>query len=256
MNIPEKKLITTLVIGEEIESLAKYTIPFMKGYARRVGADFQEMKATKIAEQLSPYYEKTQIYDLLDTYDRVLFIDADILIAPDAPNLFDDCPKETVAAVSVEGVYSAVEKEKQSLNKVLGKLDWNKEYFNSGVVMFPRVHRVLLNRTDGLIEKWIKAKESGTVVGLNDQSVFNYRVNARNIPMHYIDPSFNYTKAWGEFESRFSKHFIHYAGMKGNRLLRIKIDNRIISSQLLFGLFRRSKLLTRMFDSISLRLLS
>lgn len=55
-----KSLIATLVIGDEIEALANYTVPTMEAYAKKVGAEFKILRATEITERLSPYYEKTR----------------------------------------------------------------------------------------------------------------------------------------------------------------------------------------------------
>ena len=151
-------------------------------------------------------------------------------------------------AVSVEQIYKAADKEKESLNQVLGEVSWTREYFNSGVVLFTKAHRELLNTSDGLIEKWIAAKEAGTVNGLNDQSIFNYRVNQLSIPMQYVSPAFNFTKAWGTFHTRFSQYFIHYAGMKGQRLARVKKDAGIIKKPAKFSLFSRTPWLVKIQD--------
>ncbi len=237
-----------------MESLATYTVPLMEAYASRVGADFKKLGKSKVTEELSPYYEKTQIFDLLNLYERVLFIDCDILITPDAENLFDYSTNDSVAAISVEDVYPGAQKEKSVLSQLLGEVDWVQPYFNSGVVLFTSTHKNLLNRTDGLIEKWIKGKELQNIKGLNDQSVFNYRVNKYSIPINYLDPAFNFTKAQGHFEERFGKHFIHYAGMKGNRHFRVRLDRKIIDNRLIYNLFKNNAKLSKTFDFFSLRI--
>ena len=245
-----KSLITTLVVGSEIEALSEYTLPTMRAYAQKVGADFKVMGLTDITQRLSPYYEKNQIDNFLDEYDRVLYIDSDILVVPDAPDLFAMHDGHSVMAVSVEHIYRAVEQEKASLNQVLGEVNWTREYFNSGVVLFTKAHRELLNTSDGLIEKWIAAKETGTVNGLNDQSIFNYRVNQLSIPMQYVSPAFNFTKAWGTFHTRFSQYFIHYAGMKGQRLARVKKDADVLRQSRKFSLFSHAPWLVKLQDKI------
>ena len=253
MRAERKYLITTLVIGEEIEKLAELTVPRMQRYAERVDADFIIMGKSDISDRLSPYYEKTQIYSYLDQYEQVLFIDTDILITPDAPDLFEICPKDMVSAVSVDAVYKAVEEEKLLLKELLGVIDWQLPYFNSGVVMFTRQHKQLLNTTDGLIERWIQGKEQNGRNGLNDQSIFNYRANQLNIPVHYIDYSFNFTKARRCFEKRFTMNFIHYAGMKGQRYSRMKIDNWVLNSRFTLWCFKTNALLVKVFDKITSR---
>ena len=255
MSKSSKYLISTLVIGEEIEEIAKITVPRIEAYAKRVGADFIVLGKTTISDQLSPYFEKMQLFGYLDHYEQILFIDADILITPRAANLFEYCADDMVSAVSVNNVYKDVNTEHENLASLLGEVDWTLPYFNSGVVMFTQQHRALLNTTDGLIEKWIEGKARTNKRGLNDQSIFNYRVNQLKIPMNYIDKSFNFTKAWGLFEHRFSMNFIHYAGMKGQRLKRISLDSRILNKTSLFFLCKQLPLLTKIFDKIASKVL-
>jgi lipopolysaccharide biosynthesis glycosyltransferase len=246
-------LITTLVIGDEMEALSLFTVPLIKKYAKRFGCDFKVLGESKISQDFSPHYEKSQIYTLLDHYDKVLFIDCDILITPDAPNLVELNKEDSILAVSVEEVFQNVSDEKSSLCSVLGEIEWHKPYFNSGVVLFTAKYKEILNTTDGLIEIWTNAKIERNIKGLNDQSIFNYRANKYDIPISYINSAFNFTKAQGNFESRFNKHFIHYAGMKGNREKRIYIDKKVLEKNWLYKLLKRNPRITKIFDFIVLR---
>lgn len=246
-------LITTLVIGKEMETLSLFTVPLIENYANSLGCDFKVLRQSKISERFSPHYEKTQIYTLLSQYESVLFIDCDILITPDAPNLIELNREDDVLAVSVEEIFKNVSNEKSSLCAVLGEIKWRKPYFNSGVILFTAKHKEILNTTDGLIETWTNAKTERNINGLNDQSIFNYRANKYDIPISYINNAFNFTKAHGEFESRFDKYFIHYAGMKGNRLKRIYIDKKVLEYSWLYKLLKRSPRITKVFDFLILR---
>lgn len=248
-------LVVTLVIGDEIEALARYTVPSIRQYAEKIGADFKVLEKTDISEKLSQFYEKNQIRDYLEHYSKVLYIDADILVSPDAPNAFTQYPGDNIGVVSVEQVYKAAEKEKQTLIKELGDVAWTKEYFNTGVVLFSAAHKQVVNTDDGLIEKWIEAKSQRNVAGLNDQSVFNFRMNQWDVPLTYMDNAFNFTKAWGCFEKRFSKYFIHYAGMRGNRITRIKVDDYVLQNSFLYSVLKASPLLTKLFDAVVLRVM-
>lgn len=251
-----QRLVVTIAIGDEIASFAKYTLPTIQAYAEKVGADFTLLEETEISEKFLPTYEKNQIRHYLDSYQNVLYIDADILVTPDAPDLFDLCPADKVGVVSVDQVYAKADEEKALLKQELGDIDWVHEYFNAGVMMFSDEHKHMANTTDGIIDKWVAAKAKKGIKGLNDQSVFNYRVNKLEVPLYYLDQSFNFTKAWGCFERRFANYFIHYAGLKGNRVTRIRLDSSILRRPLAYRLFKRFPVLTRLFDSISLRLIS
>jgi len=44
-------------------------------------------------------FEKNQIYDLFDKYNRILRLDYDMLITPNCPNLFDIVPENKIGCV-------------------------------------------------------------------------------------------------------------------------------------------------------------
>ncbi|QPG06396.1 hypothetical protein IT774_04180 [Salinimonas marina] len=250
----EKRLVVTIVIGEEIGSLAKYTVPTMEAYAKKVGADFKQLGKTEISDKYLEPYEKNQIRKFFDKYDKVLFIDADILVTPDAADFFDACEGDNMGMVSVDKYYPVAEREKKNLQKVLGEVDWKKDYFNAGVMLYTSKYQHVLNTDDGLIDKWRAAQAKG-MDGRNDQSIFNYRVNKHDIPTTFVDRGFNFTRVFGCFEKRFSQYFIHYAGLKGNRLTRIKVDNYVMNTPLLYKILKKCPKVTWVFDRVILRIL-
>ena len=75
------KLVVTMNINDYAPAITKLTMPYMKRYAKRIGADFHV-----ISERLRPEYnidyEKFQLWDLSKDYDYTLFFDADALILP------------------------------------------------------------------------------------------------------------------------------------------------------------------------------
>ena len=76
----------------------------MKKYAERIGADFIHINRRKInynkTKNVNPVlFEKYQLYDILQNYDRALYIDSDVLITPNAPNIFDEVPFDVIGGV-------------------------------------------------------------------------------------------------------------------------------------------------------------
>ena len=84
-----KKLVLTIAIGDEYQQIAKLTHPTLKAYAKRIGADFHSINETRISKT-SPHWEKFQIYDWLKEYDRIIYIDTDIIVRDDTPDLFEE----------------------------------------------------------------------------------------------------------------------------------------------------------------------
>ena len=92
--------LVTLAVGHQ--RFWRYTHVIMKEYARKHGLDFVVIDAAKINAPIEHSYklEKFQIAELLNTYDRVLYLDGDIVIHPDCPNLFTLTPPEKIGAVA------------------------------------------------------------------------------------------------------------------------------------------------------------
>ena len=159
-----KNVIVTLVIGEAFEAIANITVPIIKKYSAKTGADFVVLNGSEISKKHPSHYEKFQIHELFDIYENVLFIDVDILITPWAGNLFDMVPTDHFSAVSVDSIFPSAGIEKEKLNRILGKIDWSIPYFNSGVFIIPKMYRALLNSRDGQVEKWVTGKAEDRVV--------------------------------------------------------------------------------------------
>ena len=104
-----KKAVCTLQIGPC--GYFPYTEYAMKAYARRVGADYIVMTECTVeaegAEGLSQrkraYLQKLGVQDLFDDYDRVLFLDSDVLIMPDAADIFEAYPDTSCSYLWDEG---------------------------------------------------------------------------------------------------------------------------------------------------------
>ena len=79
--------VITIAIGEHYQQLSTLTHPTIRRYADRIGADFIAITEQKISET-TPHWEKFQLLDYLNTYDRILYVDTDVLIRKNCPNIF------------------------------------------------------------------------------------------------------------------------------------------------------------------------
>ncbi len=204
------KAIVTLCIGEEYK-LGQVTHPLLRSYADRVGADFIVISEPKI--NLGNHnFEKYQIYDLFEQYDRILYIDTDIIVTPECPNLFEIVSeKEFGAFVVSEHTYfhdGAIKK----IQSKLGDIGWERKYFNAGVMVVSKQHSKIFNKSYELIE-W--AKETGAFY---DQTLLNYTIQKMDIPIHDIGYQFNHTTDAKNSRARFSRK-INYLIDLGNNLV-------------------------------------
>jgi len=236
--------------------MANSSLPTIKLYAQKCNAELIIIE--KFDDPTLPaMYAKTKIYDLLMDYEKVLFIDIDILITPIAPNLFEmfSSYNDIFAAVPVEHFYNGVNREKTNLQAALGAIAWTQQYFNSGVMLIGRSHAHILNSHDGLIQKWHQWKIDNGKTGLNDQSIFNYRINKGAQQLTELDRSFNFTRATQDFNKRFNSYFIHYAGLRGNRTKLMKRDKLALDNSLTFSLYSKYPLICKVRDAIIRRVL-
>jgi len=92
MNPTSPYLIFTVNIGPPPYSAV--TIPRIRHYAHRCGADFLELN-----EQLSyPLPKLARLEGLKKNYSRFLYLDADVYINPSAPNIFNLRPQNHICA--------------------------------------------------------------------------------------------------------------------------------------------------------------
>lgn len=122
--------------------LAEITIPTFIRYSRRIDADFHLIQHREFlsAGWFETVWEKLQLRNLLEIYDRVLFVDLDCYITKFCPNIFADHEFGVFAAITYPdgGV-----KEYPEYLKFMGHktgLDGN-----SGVMLIDRQYKDCLN---------------------------------------------------------------------------------------------------------------
>lgn len=89
----DRQLIVTLATGQRGKELLAITGPAMRRYAEKVGARFHAVTDPRLAVGW-PHGAKFHIRKALTEggYDRLVYLDADVLVAPDCPDLFEMVP--------------------------------------------------------------------------------------------------------------------------------------------------------------------
>lgn len=201
-----------------------YTIPTIKMYADKIGSDFVKLDR-QVINFYGLHYEKFHIIELLNKYERVLHLDADIIVTPNARNIFELFPdKDKVYAYNENG--DGVMDRDMFIENILTD-GWQKAngkyiYFNAGVVLISNNNKDIFNN--------VRIIEFDKSIGLSSQTLMNYFVFKNNIPFEDIGLSFNRMNL-GEDDkenSRYNADFIHYAGndtySNGDKLETIKND--------------------------------
>lgn len=202
-----KTLLLTICAGKEYQKIGKITHPLMQSYAQRIGADFKVIREQKIAIT-TIHWEKFQIYDLLDVYDRILFVDSDIIIREDAPDLFKVVPEDCVGAFNEivlasgwgpdrrQGIINLCQQYKQNLN-------WGGCYFNTGVMVVSRCHKACFKKPEMEICHFYEQ----TYLNI---AFYREAVKFYELPYQY-NRMMSLDAATGE--ERYGSWFLHYAGV-------------------------------------------
>lgn len=90
-----KKLLVTLNINNYDKEITGMTFPYMKKYAENIGADFHIIKERKFSK-FPLMLEEFQMYEFTNTYDWIIFLDADCLINPKGVDLTTLVEENTV----------------------------------------------------------------------------------------------------------------------------------------------------------------
>ncbi|MHA1847217.1 MAG: glycosyltransferase [Promethearchaeota archaeon] len=209
-----KHAVATLCIGEKASSFAKYTHGPMKDYASKIGADFIIFDEKRInfqdSRNFNPIlFEKYQVHDLLTNYDRVLYLDTDILVTPHAPNVFDIVPADKVGGVFEDfGTEQDHRRELiRKVQKVLGDVNWKSGFMNSGMFVVSKMHQKIFRLY----------KIHGFYDGEYEQTNTNWYIRKAGFEIYALDFRFNFMGIMRLYHGPIHReaYFIHYAGKSG-----------------------------------------
>jgi len=221
------KAVVTLCIGEEWKRMASLTHPTIKSYANRIDADF--IVINNPVFNIDPGFEKFQIANILEHYNRVIFLDTDIIVRSFCPDLFDIVPERDIGAF-IESNYMFWSEEVdqraaiRGMQEQLGDISWNKDYCNTGVLVVSKRHAPIFDINHG------------QVVHLHEQTQLNYNIKKLGFWVHDIGLRFNKMDLVNPGAERFEAYIMHYAGRgytnefhnMEKKLARIKEDLNII----------------------------
>lgn len=196
--------VISIAIGENFVNLSDITWPRFKSYAEKINADFIGITEKKVSIT-SPHWEKFQIYNYLNDYDRILYLDCDILIRKDADNLFDIVPYDQIGMFN-ESPFTdnrgySIEKGSEDYN--IKGFKWDGLYYNSGVMVLSKEHRFLFK------------KPQREIFNFFEQTYINLMVQKHEIKVFNLNYKYNRMSCLDQFigEPRHASQFIHYAGI-------------------------------------------
>jgi ADP-heptose:LPS heptosyltransferase len=198
----KENLVLTITIGDYYQKISQYTLPSIQNYANKIGADFLNIKQGQ-GSFITQKWNKFYIHELLNEYKRIIYLDIDILIREDCPNLFDIVPADKLGMFN-EGRYTTryeyLEQASEYYKEPLKP--WNGKFYNSGVMVISRLHKKIFKLPHGI--DFVET----------DQPYLNLRISNDRIEMFDLDFRFNRMDILDKFcgISRLDSYIVHYAG--------------------------------------------
>jgi hypothetical protein len=224
----EKRVVVTINIGDYEKELANVSIPLMKYYAKKCNADFIEINDSYRTRNEHPCFMKQRIQNILELglYERALYLDLDVIVNPNSPNIFEQVPYNCLGARNDTKVFSTtcntIKRFKEYIkeyNVIMNSIDerpllapWNESYYNAGIFLCNKWTNPHIKPIAGIMRVEIPNST------LFDQNFFNAMILLYNIPVFDIGWKFNRTPMCDIFVKNTDmlkdSYFIHYAGAR------------------------------------------
>ncbi len=205
------RAVVTMSIGDKFEAIASLTHPSIIAYAKRIGADFVNLSSV---DNKNPHWNKFQLYDLLAIYKRAIWLDTDLIVRDDCPDLFEMVPEEEIGIFEEGRFAPRTELMNKAMESYDESLEWDGKYFNTGVMIISRYHREIFRKP---FENKIEESVLGTInytSFLAEQSYLNVRIAQSNAKIFSLRYKFNRMTLMDERtgEPRHASYIVHYAG--------------------------------------------
>jgi len=154
--------------------------------------------------EMFPNYQRYYMFDLLDAsgieYDRVLTVDADTLIHPNAPNLFEETKSDILYMVHDDGSYDwilrGMEHYRDEMSNEFGDIWFDfGGYGNSGFQLLGKEHKEFFK---SMVELWDNYGELimdiSNKYGIGkEQTIWNYMIRKHDIKWQLLPYEWNMT---------------------------------------------------------------
>ena len=204
-----KNLVFTICVGKRYGKIGEITIPTIEAYANKIGADFI-CNRDKSTSDISPHFSKFKINEYFNTYDRIIYLDADLIIRDDTPDLFEVVPEDSFGAFNegayaqgrVESMLKAAEVYGIEITSDIGK-KYKGQYYNTGVMVISKIHQNIFT-----------TPEEQHLLPFYEQSYLNAKIISNDIKVKELDYKFNRMTLMDNItgEDRHASYIIHYAG--------------------------------------------
>lgn len=204
-----KRLIITRA-DDNIKAMTDITLPIMREYAEKCDAEFRIISndAPFLTGDNLPHYRILEVADLLDEFDRVLCLDADMIINKDCPNIFELVPEDMIGTIFEDvGTRRSNRHSKiRDIQNKWGDVGWKEGYTNAGTFILSKQHKdMFLPHND---KYWLDWGSVDLHLAYNIHK-FGYKIY--QLPFKWNHMSM-FSEPWNNNANRFDSYIIHYAG--------------------------------------------
>lgn len=211
-----------------------YGIKSLADYAERVRAEFIVINKPLVqSDELSDprhiaWLQKIAALKLVERFESVLYVDADVIATPRATDLFSLLEQQDVYLAMYDEGHLGRDHYFNAITDIFSNKTLSSEiatYYNAGVI-YLRSSSPLAKLLD--VESIVKAMYHG--VPCPEQTWLNYSILSQKLPCFSLPRSFNFMQESGvDRMVRFDADFIHYAGYsfrKTKRQKRVSVMRR------------------------------
>jgi lipopolysaccharide biosynthesis glycosyltransferase len=213
-NTSKRAIVTRADDG--VKDWIELTHPIMRKYAEKCNADFIVLSHAVSSDIIlkdgagldQSYYRILAIRDLFEKYDRILYLDTDMLINKNCPDLFDIVPEDKIGAV-FEDVGSRINDRMGKIRQMQIEwnfIDWRNGYINEGCFLISKKHKdIFLPHNNQYWVGWA-----------GSQSHLSFNINKLKFEVFELSYHWNhmvmFSEPWNKNPDRFESNIIHYAG--------------------------------------------
>lgn len=217
LNLSPKRprAVVTIAAGRYGKEMLVVTGPMFRQYAERLDADYVVLDWPGVASW--PMSSKFVLTRILDHYEQVCYLDADVVIRPTVVDLFSVCAYDELAAFNdlpiVLSVYPEFAKEFVDYRRLLGLSTGIRNpipyYVNTGVMVFSQAHREVFTLPD----------KSVPPIHCGEQHWWVSRILDLGVKTHFLPATHNY-QWWAVDGFRRGEvpddAILHFSGMNTN----------------------------------------
>jgi hypothetical protein len=202
----ERLALVTAVFGDAYQRIAEVSLPGIRAYARRIGADFSVMEIRRFPDR-HHYWEKFGAAERLGVYDRVCWLDVDLIVNPSAPSIFEVAPADAFSAFD-EGRLFCDRQDQLRFDAPSYGADermipaWEHKYFNVGVMVFGQQHRDLFRQPT--------VPKRNSI--MPEQTYLNLKLMMSGVKCHDLTSIWNGLHSLHGPDDRKRLNVVHYAG--------------------------------------------